>query len=120
MYPTDVLALPGNRGESGAGPENAPVSENGTRRGKSGHTADVEGWTEANTVGPEALARELTSATGNDSPIVVYTGSAFLFKNGHIPGAACSNPYLSRRSTDTEPRSGATRAAPAFRNRAAL
>jgi thiosulfate/3-mercaptopyruvate sulfurtransferase len=54
--------------------------------------AVAEGWTAASTVGPEALARELASATANDRPVVVYTGPAFLYKVGHIPGAVAHGP----------------------------
>jgi len=54
--------------------------------------AAAEGWTATNTVEPEILARELVSTTSSDRPVVVYTGPAFLYKVGHIPGAVEHGP----------------------------
>ena len=49
-------------------------------------------WTDADTVSPASLAQELTTATGNGKPVVVYTGPPFLYKLGHIPGAVAHGP----------------------------
>lgn len=45
------------------------------------------GWTTANSVTPDAFARELASATGADTPVIGFVGPAFIYRTGHIPGA---------------------------------
>ncbi len=49
-------------------------------------------WTDAETVSPATLASELTTAGPGEKPVVVYTGPAFLFKLGRIPGAVAHGP----------------------------
>lgn len=51
-----------------------------------------EPWTAANTVRPADLVRELASSTGTDTPVVVCTAPAFLYRNGHVPGAVLHGP----------------------------
>lgn len=50
----------------------------------------AEPWTAANTVRPAALVHEL--ASGTDKPVVVCTAPAFLYRNGHVPGASLHGP----------------------------
>lgn len=52
----------------------------------------AEPWTAANTVRPADLVRELASSTRTDKPVVVCTAPAFLYRNGHVPGASFHGP----------------------------
>jgi len=49
-------------------------------------------WKNTETVTAAALASELARASGADKPVVVCTGPAFLYKNGHVPGALFHGP----------------------------
>ena len=52
----------------------------------------AEPWTAANTVRPADLVHELASSTGTGKPVVVCTAPAFLYRNGHVPGASLHGP----------------------------
>ena len=54
--------------------------------------SSTEPWTAANTVRPADLVHELASSTGTDKPVVVCTAPAFLYRNGHVPGASLHGP----------------------------
>lgn len=43
-------------------------------------------------VTPAAFMRELSEAAAGDTPVVLFTGPAFLFRQGHIPGAVLIGP----------------------------
>jgi hypothetical protein len=45
------------------------------------------GWTNENSVTPDAFARELASSTGADRPVIGFVGPSFIYRTGHIPGA---------------------------------
>ena len=53
---------------------------------RTGSAASGQPWTAASTVQPSDLVREL--AADADKPLVVYIGPAFLYRQGHIPGAS--------------------------------
>lgn len=52
-----------------------------------GTPAGSEPWTAANTVAPADLVRELAGTAGASKPVVAFTGPAFLYKSGHVPGS---------------------------------
>jgi thiosulfate/3-mercaptopyruvate sulfurtransferase len=51
--------------------------------------AQDQPWTAESTVQPADLVRELAST---DKPMVVYIGPAFLYRQGHVPGATMHGP----------------------------
>ena len=49
-------------------------------------------WTPAETVSPAGLVSEIARASKADKPVVVCTAPAFLYRNGHVPGASLHGP----------------------------
>ena len=49
-------------------------------------------WTTAETVSPADLVSEIARASKADKPVVVCTAPAFLYRNGHVPGASLHGP----------------------------
>ena len=49
-------------------------------------------WTTAETVSPADLVSEIARASQADRPVVVCTAPAFLYRNGHVPGASLHGP----------------------------
>jgi len=49
-------------------------------------------WRNTETVSPAALASELARVSGADTPVVVCTAPAFLYRNGHVLGALLHGP----------------------------
>ena len=55
-------------------------------------TSSTVPWTTAETVSPAGLVSEMARASGADKPVVVCTAPAFLYRNGHVPGASLHGP----------------------------
>lgn len=67
--------------------------ESGERNGGSLATASPsEPWTEAQTVKPADLVKELAEAKGSNRPVVVCAGFRFLYESAHVPGAVFHGP----------------------------
>lgn len=51
-----------------------------------------EPWTDAQTVTPAELAKEITEGENGSRPVVVYSGFRVLFNGAHVPGAVYHGP----------------------------
>jgi thiosulfate/3-mercaptopyruvate sulfurtransferase len=51
-----------------------------------------EPWTDAQTVKPADLAKEIADAQGADKPVVVCSGVRVLYEGAHVPGAVFHGP----------------------------
>jgi thiosulfate/3-mercaptopyruvate sulfurtransferase len=60
-------------------------------------TTSSEPWTAANTVRPADLVQELAKSTGTNKPVVVCAAPAFLYRNGHVPGALFHGPASTKQ-----------------------
>ena len=61
-----------------------------------GASQSSSGWPWGNdSVTPAAFAKELAASSGPDRPVVVCTAPPFLYRIGHIPGAALHGPASS-------------------------
>lgn len=49
-------------------------------------------WTTAETIRPADLVSEIARAGEAGQPVVVCTAPAFLYRNGHVPGASLHGP----------------------------
>lgn len=49
-------------------------------------------WTTAETVSPADLVSEIARASKAEKPVIVCTAPAFLYKDGHVPGASLHGP----------------------------
>jgi thiosulfate/3-mercaptopyruvate sulfurtransferase len=54
--------------------------------------AASEPWTDAETVKPADLVKEMTDGKGANRPVVVCTGFRILYEGAHIPGAVFHGP----------------------------
>jgi thiosulfate/3-mercaptopyruvate sulfurtransferase len=54
--------------------------------------AASEPWTDAETVKPADLVKEMADAKGANRPIVVCTGFRILYEGAHVPGAVFHGP----------------------------
>ena len=52
----------------------------------------LDPWTEAQTVKPADLVKEMADAKGAQKPVVVCSGFRFLYDGGHVPGAVFHGP----------------------------
>ncbi len=59
--------------------------------GSSASSRATEPWTDAQTVSPAALVKEL-AANRKNHPLVVYVGDRSLYEGAHVPGAVFHGP----------------------------
>src|ERR1700722_17178763 len=54
--------------------------------------ADSVPWTDAETVRPADLVKEMADVKGAKKPVVVCSGFQFLYEGAHVPGAVYHGP----------------------------
>jgi len=62
------------------------------RSSGSASPAGSEPWTDAQTVKPADLVKEMADAKGANKPVVVCSGFQFLYEGAHVPGAVYHGP----------------------------
>lgn len=78
--------------------EGRPVGDRNA--GSSASALPSEPWTEAQTVKPADLVKEMEDAKSANKPVVVCSGFKFLYDGGHVPGAVYHGPASKPEGVD--------------------
>lgn len=76
----------------------ATAAQNASSR--SGSALRSEPWTDAETVEPADLVKEIADTKGANKPVVVCPGFRALYEGAHIPGAVYHGPASSQQGLD--------------------